>query len=219
MSKRVWNIRCIRGASDETYKYPYCAICRVKLSEQCPTACALIDTEPFFVRAKRVWETLMMGRKRRESPLNTIDALAVDKIFRFFLADVYGPEETECQVYHLECGHVYHSHCFDTWVARHAWCPLDNKQCIIPTHVSSKRRKKLSGVIMYYEDGNFTRDKYDLLVAVVGTNNYPVSRQQISRAFPTYQPRSVDEALNTLVDDGIFCRRGNGYLFTINHSR
>ena len=209
--KRVWNVCCVQGASDESYTYPECAICTNKLSEACPS-CETHDTDHFFAYAKSVWETLLMGRKRRESLLSTIDSLAIDKIFRFVLQDFTEVRESTCRVYHLHCGHVYHAHCLDKWVVRRRTCPLDNRPCIVPTKESSKRRKPISGILVHHEEGNLPQNKYSKLMDFIGACSRPVSRKRLLRAFPTYQPRSIDEAVCNLVIHGSIWREGDGYM-------
>lgn len=111
-----------------------CAICRYKLSSLCSNCMVNLNhtKERVKTRLHQMWLSLMMMRNREDTPFGLLSKYIVGKIYNYAVAQ--GPvAEVYCDVAKLECGHVYHDHCFRKWFQRRNICPLDNQPVTIFT--------------------------------------------------------------------------------------
>lgn len=118
-----------------------CAICRGLLVKKC-IDCEVKHQEEEGAEptelVQTVWFTLLLMRNRAGTLFSRLDAGTLALIMNYAFPS--SPIDIICDVAYLECGHVFHSHCFAKWYAKREVCPLDNL-FVDPNSSRAQKRK------------------------------------------------------------------------------
>lgn len=144
--KRLW---CNKindfGSSLKVVRRNICAICRGSMKGFCMSCMGDHVQSPSFViireehieHMKWIWYFLLIEKRRDHSLFNILDINAVSKIYSYSVSREF--IKIDCHTLLLECGHEYHTHCFEKWARKISACPLCNSKIIKPLATNTDR--------------------------------------------------------------------------------
>lgn len=132
-----------------------CAICRCCFWDDCIDCYAnspdALTDETHRKFMMWVWKFLLIEHKRKSSLFKLLDMNVISKVYEYAItSSVKLPND--CTILWLECGHVFHRHCFVKWTKRRLICPLDNREDFIPVAIHPVKKKTYHGKLLRIED-------------------------------------------------------------------
>ncbi len=146
-TKRRWVFQTKRFcAFKEQNHYSCCAICRCRVDHYCTDCRKRINNLDQGTTIDQMSMLLLCMKNRKDCLFNKLDIHLLCKMLEYIL----WPKKMEkCRIATLECGHIYHRHCFEKWAKKCQVCPLDNTPQLIPIKIQDIDRYKIKYKILY----------------------------------------------------------------------